>query len=261
MPGATAGKNGHPSGPSVPADAQALFETLQSLPRAELLGLYDAALEAIECMTALAEAGQNPVTEVLGGADVVEEWAHFPRGDVIDRTTHSQYYYHAHAAEERVPGEHGHFHTFVRPRAFFPEPQPAQTDDASQEAEPFTHLIGISTDASGQLIRLFTTNRWVTGEQWYPADDVIGMLDRFDIAIEQPSPGLNRWVSAIVRLFRPQIVELIRVRDETIAHWRVSHPDRDVFEDRELQVTSEIPVDFLAQVRAIEAAVTGQPHS
>ena len=34
-----------------------------------------------------------------------------------------------------------------------------------------------------------------------------------------------------------------------------------MFEDRDLQVTSEIPVDFLAQVRAIEAAVTGQPHS
>ena len=261
MPGAASGKNGRPPRPSAPADAQALFETLRSLPRAELLGLYDAALEAIESMTALADAGKNPVTAVLGGAEAVEEWAHLPPGDVIDRSTHSQYYYHAHAAAARVPGEHGHFHTFVRPRALFAELQSAQTDDAPQEADPFTHLIGISTDASGQLIRLFTTNRWVTGEQWYPADDVIGMLERFDIAIEQPSPGLNRWVSAIVRLFRPQIVDLIRARDETIARWRASHPDRDVFEDRDLQVTSEIPVDFLAHVRTIEAAVAGLPHS
>lgn len=261
MASATTSKNGHPPRPSASADEQSLLDALQGMSRAELLGLYDAALEAIESMAALADAGANPVTAVLGGSDVVEEWTHFPPGDVVDPTTHSLFYYHAHAAEERVAGEHGHFHTFVRPKAFFPELQPVQTNDTPQESEPFTHLIGISTDASGQLIRLFTTNRWVTAEQWYAADDVIAMLDRFDIAIEQPSPGLNRWVSAVVRLFRPQIVDLIRARDEAIAHWRATHPDRDVFEDRELQVTSELPVDFLAQVRAIEAAVTGQPHS
>jgi hypothetical protein len=33
------------------------------------------------------------------------------------------------------------------------------------------------------------------------------------------------------------------------------HSNRDVFEDRDLQVTSQQPVDFLAQVRAIEAAL------
>jgi len=261
MTSASTGTNGNPPGPSASAEEQHLLEVLRPMPRAELLGLYDAALEAIESVAALADAGKNPVTEVLGGTDVVEEWAHFPPGDVVDPTTHSQFYYHAHAAEERVAGEHGHFHTFVRPRALFPELQPPSTAETSQDGEPFTHLIGISTDASGQLIRLFTTNRWVTGEQWHSADDVIGMLDRFDIAIEQPAPGLNRWVSAVVRLFRPQIVDLIRARDEAIAHWRATHPDRDVFEDRELQVTSEIPIDLLAQVRAIEAAVTGQPDS
>ena len=36
---------------------------------------------------------------------------------------------------------------------------------------------------------------------------------------------------------------------------RSAHPDRDVFEDRELQVTSEMTVDFLAHIRAIEAAL------
>ncbi len=62
---------------------------------------------------------------MLSGADVVEEWAHFPPGDVIDAFTQSQYYYHAHAAEERVAGEHGHFHTFVRPKKLDPTLTPA----------------------------------------------------------------------------------------------------------------------------------------
>jgi Domain of unknown function (DUF6969) len=214
---------------------------LRNLRHSELRGLHDAAAEAIECAARLADAGKNPVTEVLGGARIVEEWAHFPAGDVVDPATQSQFYYHAHVAAERVAGEHGHFHTFGR------------ADGA--QADALTHLIGISTDASGRLIRLFTTNRWVTGEVWHDADSVIRLLERFDITVAAPSRELNRWVSAVVRLFRPQIVDLVRARDATIVRWRAAHPGRDVFEDRELQVTSEMPVDFLAQVRAVEAAL------
>ncbi len=123
-------------------------------------------------LAALAEAGKNPVTEVLGGADVVEEWSHFPPGDVIDTSTQSQYYYHAHAAEERVAGEHGHFHTFVRPQKLDPTLAPAALSTNAKPDDPASwvmHLVGISTDASGRLIRLFTTNRWVTDEAWYGA--------------------------------------------------------------------------------------------
>jgi hypothetical protein len=123
------------------------------------------------------------------------------------------------------------------------------------------HLVGISTDASGKLIRLFTTNRWVTDEAWYGAGDVIGMIDYFDMTGDTPSPALNRWVTGVTGMFRPQIADLIRARDEAIARQRAAHPDRDVFEDRELQVTSEVPIDFLAQVRAIEAALELQPKS
>lgn len=239
-----------------------MVERLRHLGRGELLGLYDAALEAITCLDALAKAGKNPVTKVLGDAPVVNEWAHFPRGDVTDPSTCSQYYYHAHAAEERVSGEHGHFHTFVRPKTLVPELRQAAPADATisePDATSVTHLIGIATDALGRPIRLFTTNRWVTGEVWHNAEDVIGMLDRFDMTVGQPSHELNRWVTAIVRLFRPQIVDLIRARDEAIAQWQVAHPKCDVFEDRDLQVTSQIAIDFLAQVRAIEAALASGP--
>jgi hypothetical protein len=67
------------------------------------------------------------------------------------------------------------------------------------------------------VIRLFTTNRWVTGEVWYDADSVIRMLDRFDITAEEPLRDLNRWVTMVITMFRPQIVALIRSRDARIA--------------------------------------------
>ena len=241
-------------------DRDKLVDRLRALPRAELDAMYDAAAEATGCIRALADNGTNPVTEVLGGAGIVEEWAHFPPGDVVDAQTHSQYYYHAHAAHERVANEHGHFHTFVRPKSLLPSLEPAAGAERARADDPaawVAHLVGISTDASGRPIRLFTTNRWVTDEVWYRGDDVIGMLDCFDVAIDKPSPELNRWVTAMVQMFRPQIVDLIRVRDSKVAEYRAAHPERDVFEDRELQIVSEMPVDFLAQIMAIETALAG----
>jgi len=240
-------------------DDATLVARLLTLPRDALLALYDAAAEAVACATALAESGTNPVTEVLAGADAVTEWAHFPESDVVDPATHSQFYYHAHAAEERAAGEHGHFHTFVRPKQLFPEIAPSAVPaQAGEESGWVAHLIGISTDASGRVIRLFTTNRWVTGEVWYDADSTIRMLDRFAMTNEAPSPDLNRWVTAVVRMFRPQIEDLLRARDARLAQFRAAHPASDALEDRSLQVTSEVPVDFLAQIGAIEKTLNRQ---
>jgi hypothetical protein len=232
---------------------------LRALPRDELTAMYDAAAEAVASAGALAAEGLNPVTAALAGARVVEEWAHFPAGDVIDPATHSQFYYHAHAVDERADGEHGHFHTFVRPQALVPDARPiAAPTNAADEPPRATHLVGISTEASGRVIRLFTTNRWVTGEAWRDADTIIGMLARFDMTRDEPSSALNRWVSAVVRIFRPQIVALLRARDVRIAEFSAAHPDSDVFENRALKITSEMPVDILAQIRAIEATLEQQ---
>jgi hypothetical protein len=147
----------------------------------------------------------------------------------------------------------------VRPKQLFPEIAPlAVPDNAGDEAGWVAHLVGISTDPSGRVIRLFTTNRWVTGEVWYDADSAIRMLDRFAMTKGAPSPELNRWVSAVVRMFRPQIEDLLRARDARLAQFRAAHPDSDALEDRSLQVTSELPVDFLAQILAIETALDRQ---
>lgn len=249
----------------VSLDENALLRRLRQLPSSELLGMYAAAAEALQCFTALAQSGQNPVTAVLDGATAIEEWAHFPPGDAVDRETQSRYFYHAHAhaAHERIANEHGHFHTFMSPDEFAAAPQAdAPDDDPSCSAGPttdlaprVTHLVGISTDAHGGIIRLFTTNRWVTGEVWREAEDVVRMLDHFAMTTEHPSRDLNGWVTSVIRMFQPQIVDLIHARDSNLAAFQAAHPERDVYEDRSLHVTSEISVDLLGQIRAIEAAI------
>ncbi len=211
--------------PAVVSDDK-LIARLAQLGRDRLAAMYDAAAEATARLAALADIGLNPVTAALAGAAAVEEWRHYPESDVIDAATDSQFYYHAHAVSERVENEHGHFHTFVRASRACPQLQPANWAEGTSPdaAAAVTHLLGISTDARGRVIRLFTTNRWVTGEVWYDAAAVIRMLDRFDMRTEQPSCDLNRWVTAVIAMFRPQAEDLIRARDARLAQFAAEHP-------------------------------------
>jgi len=229
------------------------------LSRDELQAMAEAAREVLNCQRVLIKTGDNIVGEILRGAGTFYEWRHYPQGDVYDAEFHAQYYYHAHPEGERVSGEHGHFHTFLRPLGMPAGIAPAPVPDPRQSEgnnDALCHLIGISMDRVGLPIRLFTTNRWVTGETWYAAADVVRMLDCFVIDHARPSWAANRWITALMRLFRPQIVELLHARDAEI-HRRMSKaPGVNVFEDRDLEVASEIRVSVEDQIARIELALT-----
>ncbi|MDO8438573.1 MAG: hypothetical protein Q7S69_10535 [Nitrosomonadaceae bacterium] len=226
-----------------------------ALPREQLARMADAGAQIVECYRVLHKAGLNIVGEVLKGQGMFYELEHYPKDDVFDGETHSQYYYHAHRTDA---GENGHFHTFLRqpgmPVATLPipyngeEPWPVGKDALS-------HLIGISMDAYGFPIGLFATNRWVTAEAWYKAEDVIAMLDRFKIDHAFPSWPVNLWISAMLVLFRPQVEALLRQRDQVIAKWERKHHGVDVFEDRKLELTGHTSIDVEQQIKEVVAAL------
>ena len=81
------------------------------------------------------------------------------------------------------------------------------------------------------------------------------MLDRFDIDHTWPSWATNRWVSAMLRLFRPQIVQLLAERDVVVANWQEKHTDKDVFEDRQLDSPSHVEISLDRQIRAVQVAL------
>jgi len=218
--------------------------------------MLTAAAEIRECYRVLEKAGLNVVGEVLRGQGEFVEYEHYPRDDVFDNHTHSQYYYHAHRA---ASGEHGHFHTFLRAAGM---PQDVQPIDHPQAGEAWPegddaicHLLGISMDAWGYPIGLFAANRWVTGESWYCAEDAIAMLDRFSIDHAFPSWPVNRWISAMLVLFRPHAEALLYHRDEVIADWQSSYPDEEVFEDRNLEITGYLPIDVSIWIKRLEKGV------
>jgi hypothetical protein len=244
------------------------------LGRAALEAMAAAGSELVECRRVLAKSGDTILGEVLAGA-VPAAWQHYPQDDVYDPESHAQYFYHAHPPGERMAGEQGHFHTFLRPRGMAPGTRPlilpelAIADSPAAPAGPavpqpnqgagndeLSHLVAIAIDERGEPYRLFTTNRWVTGETWYRAEDVIAMLDRFAIDLARPSWPLNRWLTALFRLFRPEMAELLLARDAAIMSWRRRHRGRvHVFDDRRLEIASAIDIDVGEQLARVAAAL------
>ena len=165
------------------------------------------------------------------------------------------------------PVEHGHFHLFLRGEGIaagvtpllLPElaiagaPAPRQSAPLKLGvSDEVCHLLAIAVDEAGRPVRLFTTNRWVSGETWYRAEDVTGMLGRFRVAGERPSGLVNRWLEALLALVHDDIAALLRERDEAILkrRWRWRG---NVFEDQRLEVTSSREIDLDQRLAAIEA--------
>ncbi len=230
-----------------------------TITRAQLEAMFKAGREVLEWQRVLAKTGDNIVKEVLPTEGTFYEFQHCPPGDIYDRETHSQYYYHAHRK-----GEHGHFHTFLREKGMPDGVHPVEQSESEairQRDDTYCHLVAISMDQKGFPIGLFTTNRWVTGENWYAADDVCAMLDCFDIDHAQPSWATNKWVSAMLRLFRPQIVKLLHERDAVVADWRKRHKDKDAYEDRGLDLPSHVKISVERQMHAVGDVLTAHDRA
>lgn len=86
-------------------------DVFTELSRMQLERMADAGVQIVECYRVLQKGGLNIVGEVLKGQGEFYELEHYPKDDVFDRETNSQYYYHAHRAGTN---ENGHFHTFLR---------------------------------------------------------------------------------------------------------------------------------------------------
>ncbi len=223
---------------------------------AELEQMEAAGGEVIDCHRVLAKTGDNVVGEALRDGGKFYEFDHYPKGDIYDKESHSQFYYHSHRE-----GEHGHFHTFMRPKGMPEGVKPAPVADFEPKEDPddeLSHLVGISMDAYGFPIAVFTTNRWICAETWYQAKDVCELVELFEIDHSRPSWPLNRWVTAMIRLYRPQIRELLLERDEKIAAWQKQHPERNVYEDRELDILSKIDISVDDQIADIQRAIAAR---
>ena len=234
---------------------ESFVPALATLPRRQLEAMLTAGEEILECYRVLRKGGLNVVGEVLRGQGTFYEMNHYPDGDVFDPDSHAQYYYHTHPDS---PHEHGHFHTFVRSGGMPADIEPVAYDGDTEwprGEDALAHLVAISMDPQGYPLGLFAVNRWVTGDTWYADRDVIRLAERFEIDHAYPSWPTNRWITAMLKLFYPQVVALLRHRDRVIEAWSRAHPDVDVFEDRNLEVTGRLPANVEHQIEALRRAL------
>lgn len=172
------------------------------------------------CEQVLAKGGLSVLTETLRDVDQPESWTKYPPGEVSDPASGAHWFYHSHSTAE---GEHGHFHTFLRPNG--PD-------------GPMHHIIAIGVDGHGRAHRLFTVNQWVVGDDWLDAEQTIALLPRFDVHMPNPNYLVNRWLTGMIVAYTATIADLIRERDATLA----AHmpPDGiDARSDRLLEITSQ----------------------
>lgn len=193
-----------------------------------------AAQEIVTIQSRYASNGLTLSTVALCGSDHFTEWEHYPKNDLADPQSGYEFYYHAHSSNEMPDGEHGHFHLFKR-------------DDL--KSNHFHHLIAISLDQKGLPVRIFTTNQWVTGEQWISSNQTLPFLKDFDMAVKGRMAPLSRWVSAFTKLFYLDMEKLIIERDEvmkTLATQLGAH--EAAFCAKDHNVLTEKKIDLLSRL-------------
>jgi len=237
----------------VSIDKTELKEKLMLYSDDRLLKMFLAGREILEWNRVLEKSGSHVVNELLKGQGMLSSMDHYPRNDVYDKDTYAQYYYHAHRK-----GEHGHFHLFLRqggmPQGVLPQFYDERNDTMS-DRDTFSHLVAISMDDEGYPLKLFTTNRWVTGEDWYQSKDVCQMVDLFQIEHTHPSWVTNKWLSCMLRLFYPQISELILEREQALMANSQSLTLVDAMEDYNLDVLSELEISIDAQMEVLKELI------
>lgn len=240
---------------------------MANLGRARLQSMLAAGIEVLRIQQDLAGRRSNLVAELLRNQGEFYEQQHYPRGDVFDPETGAQYYYHAHRSEGR---EHGHFHIFQRPHLLpehfepvrFVKPGVGRCSPEERVGRHWprgdralAHIVAVAMDNYGLPIRLFTVNRWVTDETWFAARDVIAMLDRFELRHDWPSPNVNRWLNNLLRLYQPEITDLIRRRDDAVEARGRANPRGDALEDRSLEITAGLDISVERRVRQLRRSL------
>ena len=212
----------------------------------------NAALIVIETITAMA-AEQKPLMLRVIPEDGATFWTHYPKGDARSAACKSRWYYHVHAAGSRDEDEHGHFHLFLHrtqlPEGLEPKVWPPQGEDDKAHV---THLIGLSIATNGIPRSWFATNRFVTNEFLYPADVMIDHLPDFNVDDTKEDDLVNRFVTAMVALYRDEIADLLRRRDE-MQDQLVADLGEKAYETASgVEVLAQIPIDLDAKISSLE---------
>jgi len=191
------------------------------------------ALELLNLLEELERKGTS-VIDLITAGQPVEPWRLYPdENGIFDRQTHCQFYYHSHG----VDFEAGHFHTV---RLF---------------GDHIAHLVAISITPKGWPKALFTLNLWAIGDAYESAASLRRYAGGFHLRQQTGPPPLVRFVNLVFRTFNADIARLQDEKIAALAAHHAAHPDRDIFEDRSLEILSRVEIDVRARAGGVGSAV------
>jgi hypothetical protein len=173
----------------------------------------------------LERAGTSVMALARGGRPQ-EPWTLYPdEYGIFDRKRHSQFYYHAHAGAEH---EAGHFHIV---RLF---------------RDRTVHLVAMSMAHTGRPRALFTLNLWSIGDAYASPDDLARYVRQYRVESRNGDARLVRFITLMFRAFRPEIEALQDAKERAIQRYRATHGGADPFEDRSVEILSQVEIDVPA---------------
>lgn len=212
----------------------------------------EAARTVVEMIIRMAQEARPLMARILPDAEATC-WEHYPEDDARDSETRSRWYYHVHAPGDRDPAEHGHFHLFLhRTQMDKPDVAMASPVEGEEALAHVAHIAGLSIDHQGIPIAWFATNRWVTDEFMYSADAMIAHLDRFNVDHTPEDDAVNRFLTAMVALYRDELAGLLRARDARIAHLQEQAGAAGVYES-DNDVLATVPIDIDAKIDSFDS--------
>ncbi|MCH9633403.1 MAG: hypothetical protein S4CHLAM7_01280 [Chlamydiae bacterium] len=224
-------------------DKGALKNQLSQINTSELKKMRRSGLEVLNWQNILSKVDATVISEVVPDSDPFFVSEHYPYDEVYDRDTESLYYYHSHR-----PGEHGHFHLFYSNQEVLEQYEPLDKWDKKRSS---VHLLALSIHPDGTPLGFFSTNQWITPKEWWYSKETISeLVDQFEITHSYPSWPTNQWMNHMLRLFKPQIDEMLAKRDETLQN--TGQPLNKALRNKKFDVLSQIPISVETQVEVIE---------
>jgi hypothetical protein len=181
----------------------------------------------IRLLAELASTGVS-VMDLARGGRTQEPWTLYPGEEgIFDRMTRSQFYYHAHAGANH---EAGHFHTV---RLF---------------SDHTAHVAAISMADDGWPQALFTVNLWAIGDVHCPPETLKVCASLFRLHESRGDARLVRFINLTFQAFLPEIEQLQDDKERVFRDYRDANGGRDPYEDRSIEIVSEIPIDLRARL-------------
>ena len=192
-----------------------------------------------DCIHAMAIQKTNPVLLILEGAEAIHAYQHYPDPSLGFVDNKWRVYYHCHPSPNNDKNEHGHFHFFSK--------LPGKSD--------WAHVVGLGIDTQGQPVRIFTTNKWVTGGDWLLKDELPRCFDVLKIA--KNGTLLERWFTNFLLFYQPRIQSLYRDRDTAVQTYFPKESEEG-FCDHDVYYLSMISIDLKTELSA-GISPPGQP--